>query len=341
MEAWQLVGCGPASGCIGCPPTTEEQRLYFFSCEEVAPEDGGAAAEEQPQMIGPLSVPRPFAGVGMVDSLMPQWDKTGGNWEIMPEDLRMVAEYEAWLPARVFDAHAHIWNFAYHSPQVEGSFAAYQTSRQHQEIGDWQLYQKQMARFIPNRTLGGLALASPNMSADVAGNSAWTAEESRRATAASGSSLFVCAMTITMDTTYEDIVAGVERFGYVGLKPYHCFAKDIEETFDATIMQYVSHEHCRAAHDLGLTLSIRAPHSPLRVPLLSPTSPLQRPPDPGCVRHGAAARAVRRLQPRGCAHALRALPQYAAGALPFRPRLQHAPHDRCHRPAEGPGQPLL
>ena len=102
MEAWQLVGCGPASGCIGCPPTTEEQRLYFFTCEEVASEHGGAAAEEQ--MIGPLSVPRPFAGVGMVDSLMPQWDKTGGNWEIMPEDLRMVAEYEAWLPDKVFDA---------------------------------------------------------------------------------------------------------------------------------------------------------------------------------------------------------------------------------------------
>ena len=54
---------------------------------------------------------------------------------------------------------------------MEGSFAAYQTSRQQQEIGDWQLYQRQMARFIPNRTLGGLALASPNMSADVTGNS--------------------------------------------------------------------------------------------------------------------------------------------------------------------------
>ena len=104
MEAWQLVGCGPASGCIGCPPTTEEQRLYFFSCEEVAAEDGGAAAEEQPQMIGPLSVPRPFASVGMVDSLMPQWDKTGGNWEITEEDRRMLAEYEAWLPDKVFDA---------------------------------------------------------------------------------------------------------------------------------------------------------------------------------------------------------------------------------------------
>ena len=55
-------------------------------------------------MIGPLSVPRPFAGVGMVDSLMPQWDKTGGNWEITEEDRRMLAEYEAWLPDKVFDA---------------------------------------------------------------------------------------------------------------------------------------------------------------------------------------------------------------------------------------------
>ena len=97
----QLVGCGPMSGCVACPPTPEEQRLYFFRCEEVVPEGDVE--------VGPAHVPPPFPGVGLVDSLMPQWDKTGGNWESTEEDRRMLAEYEAWLPDKVFDAHAHLW----------------------------------------------------------------------------------------------------------------------------------------------------------------------------------------------------------------------------------------
>ena len=35
---------------------------------------------------------------------MPQWDQTGQNWEITAEDRRMLAEYEAWLPDKIFDA---------------------------------------------------------------------------------------------------------------------------------------------------------------------------------------------------------------------------------------------
>ena len=30
----------------------------------------------------------------------------------------MLAEYEAWLPAKIFDAHAHLWNFEYWSDQT-------------------------------------------------------------------------------------------------------------------------------------------------------------------------------------------------------------------------------
>ena len=41
----------------------------------------------------------------MVDSLMPQWDKSGRDWQITDEDRRMIAGYVDWLPSRVFDAH--------------------------------------------------------------------------------------------------------------------------------------------------------------------------------------------------------------------------------------------
>jgi hypothetical protein len=89
--SWELIGCGPRSGCVGCPPTREEQRLYFFSCEEVAAaaERGGVRAEGAAAggweigaqgQLGQMTVAAPFPGVGMVDSLMPQWDKAGRDW---------------------------------------------------------------------------------------------------------------------------------------------------------------------------------------------------------------------------------------------------------------------
>ena len=96
MDVTQIVGCGPRSGCINCPPTSEELRLYFFRCEEVA-------TTGETDAVTPW-VPAAFPGLGMVDSLMPQWDKTGQNWEVTDEDRRMLAEYEAWLPPKIFDA---------------------------------------------------------------------------------------------------------------------------------------------------------------------------------------------------------------------------------------------
>ena len=111
MDVTQIVGCGPRSGCINCPPTSEEQRLYFFRCEEVAKEEDGGAAGGGGAAGLAAGAPPPFPGIGMVDSLMPQWDQTGADWEITDEDRRMLAEYEAWLPEKIFDARA-----SYHPP---------------------------------------------------------------------------------------------------------------------------------------------------------------------------------------------------------------------------------
>ena len=72
----QLVGCGPQSGCIACPPTPEELRLSFFRCEEVNPDvDEGVP----PGGVLQALLPAPGPGIGLVDSLMPQWDKTGAS----------------------------------------------------------------------------------------------------------------------------------------------------------------------------------------------------------------------------------------------------------------------
>ena len=78
-------------------PAAVPHSADFFKCEEVD------AATGRPLE---LNVPPPSTGLGMVDSLMPQWDQTGQNWEITAEDRRMLAEYEAWLPEKIFDARA-------------------------------------------------------------------------------------------------------------------------------------------------------------------------------------------------------------------------------------------
>ena len=43
--------------------------------------------------------------------------------------------------------------------------------------------------------------------------------------------------------------------GYVGLKCYHFYAKGMANTQDSDILQYLTEEHCAAAHKLGLTVS--------------------------------------------------------------------------------------
>ena len=253
----ELVGCGPRSGCVGCPPPAEEQRLYFFSCEEV--QSAGGSGQQQPILsaiadaAGSVGGP----GVGMVDGLFPdQWKRVGSDWELTAEDRRMLVLYEAWLPQRVFDAHAHLWNLEYWSKDVASfNSDAWPESRPTglpDSAGDMEHFRRQMQRFIPERELGGLVLTTPNLACDDVGHSAWSAEECRRASPV----VFVCAMTTTMVTTYADIVHGVETYGYVGLKPYHFYAKNVADTNQADIMDFVSEEQCRAAHDLELTISL-------------------------------------------------------------------------------------
>ena len=91
-------------------PAAVPHSADFFRCEEVD------AATGRPLE---LNVPPPSTGLGMVDSLMPQWDQTGQNWEITAEDRRMLAEYEAWLPEKIFDARALFFS-PHHPPRHPG-----------------------------------------------------------------------------------------------------------------------------------------------------------------------------------------------------------------------------
>jgi hypothetical protein len=135
LQRWQDVGCGKY--CLECPPTGALQRLAFFRCEEVG--DAADASNPSSSASSPAApfVDRPDLARLLVSKLSPSPasrfigaagdfgpdasidERVGRDWQICEEDRRMLAEYEAWLPDRVFDAHAHLWNFDYWTDELE------------------------------------------------------------------------------------------------------------------------------------------------------------------------------------------------------------------------------
>ena len=107
LERWQEVGCGKY--CLECPPTPEMSRLALFRCDEVSPEDSALSLDELAQRPDLLKLFRGPARLDMGGAGDFGPDPTGivgGDWDIMEEDRRMLAEYSDWLPDKVFDARA-------------------------------------------------------------------------------------------------------------------------------------------------------------------------------------------------------------------------------------------
>eukprot|EP01050_Picozoa_sp_SAG11_P017130 SAG11_NODE_2430_length_3370_cov_4.206053_2_plen_475_part_00 len=193
----------------------------------------------------------------------PAWAKLGYDWAMREADHQIQAELADWLPPRIFDAHLHLWNFDYWGMPMappygflghDGSMAAYK--------------QRAMALF-PGREVGGLMLPFPikglSSEQDMSG---WAAEECR-----ADGGLFAPAMLVTPATSFDDIIENVERFGFVCLKPYHCYSsgpnivpstgEPSDDTAYAEISDFLTNEHCRAAHakNLAVTLHMVKPRA--------------------------------------------------------------------------------
>ena len=92
------------AGCPMCSPDREatptRNRLL---CTSIAAAGAAALTADG----------NPVAAEGQLLSYDPAWAKLGNDWEMRQADYRIQAEIADWLPARVFDAHLHLWNFDY------------------------------------------------------------------------------------------------------------------------------------------------------------------------------------------------------------------------------------
>lgn len=244
------------AGCPVCAPTGEvtpvSQRL---SCTTVKVSQVGAATSS-----GTETSQEEAKEVITYD---PAWAKLGQDWQMREEDYRLQAEMDAWLPRQIFDAHLHLWNFAYWGEP----FAPNYSFLGHD--GSIDAYKERIDLLYSGRKVSGVVLPFPlkGLSSEEA-MSSWAAEQCRQ-----DASVYVPSLLITPDTSYDTIVEGVRKYGYANLKPYHVFGQGpntVPSTGEAStntayaeIEDFLTHEHCRAAHDceLGVTLHMVKPRA--------------------------------------------------------------------------------
>ena len=166
------------------------------------------------------------------------------NWSVQDIDRELFErELETFVPPRIFDAHAHLYEqqqFGQGMPPLCASGPA--------SVG-WTTYQSRIADITPNREVSGLFFGFPHPHVDMAAANTFVAQEVRHDPASRGQ------MLIRPEMDPEWIRETVRREGFAGLKCYHVYATT-QPTFDALIPSYLPEEHVRIAHEEGLTITL-------------------------------------------------------------------------------------
>ncbi len=171
-------------------------------------------------------------------------------WQLTEADQTFIdREIEPFLPDRVFDAHAHLFQHDHYTPgTLPAHLAGTPTT-----IGT-EVYRHYAEWLHPGkRTVGGLFFGLA-FTGDRAGNNQFVAQEVTAGQAAGFNALgqFVIAPEMEAD----EVRQAVQRDGFVGLKPYHTMAQTDGSTFQAPIEAYLVEAHVQVAHELGLTITL-------------------------------------------------------------------------------------
>ena len=189
---------------------------YCSTCPPPAPPADGQLATP-PVTIGG------GGGGGAPSTWTAQYDITGGDWELTDEDARVLAQLAEWLPRKVFDAHAHVFDVGLYADRGAAP-KLLQPESGAPAVGDFANFAASMAALLPRVELSALVLPFPDKNADVERCSALAA-----AAAAERPGVAFATMLVTPAHSAADIEAAVAAHGFVGLKCYHCFAEKPEE----------------------------------------------------------------------------------------------------------------
>lgn len=197
---------------------------------------GGEGAPRCRGPFGWLNFTGPYPGDKAERRYQPmnEYDYTDFDRDIWEREL---ADF---VPAVIYDMHAHMWSEA-HAGQADES------SRGLRLPIDLDGHRAWAARLFPGREVHYLMLATPVGGMDVAGHNGWLADQMAR-DPLSGANL-----AVTPDMSPVELAQAVTAGGFVGLKPYRTFADDPAE---AAIRDFLPEEQIEVADQLGLGITL-------------------------------------------------------------------------------------
>jgi glutamate-1-semialdehyde 2,1-aminomutase len=169
---------------------------------------------------------------------------SGADWEDGEIDRELFErDLESFVPPRVFDAHAHLYELRHFGGAPPPACARGPAS------AGWEIYRSRTGQITPGRGVSALFFGFPDPATDVAEANAFVAREARL-------DLFSRAqMLVRPEMDPEFVRETVRREKFVGLKPYHVYAVS-RPTFEAEIASYLPEAHVRIAHEEGLTITL-------------------------------------------------------------------------------------
>ncbi len=170
---------------------------------------------------------------------------TQPDWQLRDCDRQLWEEQlDAFVPAKVFDAHCHIYNID-HVPQstIDSFGSFFRDSTSYARLVDLS------QQYFPNRELGFLTLGTPLKDTDVEKHVAYHASE------VEGKPRTFANRLVTPACTVDEIRRDVEQHGFIGLKPYRTFSVTGDPNH-CRIHEFLTHEQMELASELGLFVTM-------------------------------------------------------------------------------------
>lgn len=150
-------------------------------------------------------------------------------------------QLDTFVPARVFDAHAHLYRAALFSGKPPDLVSLFP------EMGLPE-FSKIIDDITPGRKTSGLFFGWPALENNIPANNRFVRDQVRR----DPNSRAQMLITPSMD---PEFVREAVREGFAGLKCYHVYSSE-KPTFDSHIPAYLPEEHVRIAHEEGLSITL-------------------------------------------------------------------------------------
>jgi len=158
-------------------------------------------------------------------------------------------ELAAWVPHRVYDAHAHLYRATHPERPDETVEPWMDDNGMVQGTVDLAMMRRWNSSLLPGRTMAFLIPGWPAQEwrSDPEGQAAFLAAEAAK------DPLAAASMVVTPEMETQWIAEQVQRYGFVGLKPYRTYAAD---PVNCRITDMLPEEQVEMAHDKGLLITM-------------------------------------------------------------------------------------